>query len=171
MAGPAIERIGAGRATRYALRRPIRNLGTEWPVYRIAEDGRPRSWGALRALHGGFRLLPGAAAPAWMSREYRDGIFSGLPFFLQDVRPQGYLGRACARDAAPRLGVPPDVRDWNDDDVLSYLLAEGADLPGDLVVGDRAVERANWRAPQPAASSRSSSPRSGAVTALASRSS
>jgi hypothetical protein len=142
MAGPAIERIGAGRATRYALRRPIRNLGTEWPVYRIAEDGRPRSWGALRALHGGFRLLPGAAAPAWMSREYRDGIFSGLPFFLQDVRPQGYLGRACARDAAPRLGVPPDVRDWNDDDVLSYLLAEGADLPGDLVVGDRAVERA-----------------------------
>lgn len=140
--GSSIERIGAGRATRYALRRPVRNLGREWPVYRIGEDGRPGVWGELRALHGGFRLVPRGAAPAWLSREYPDGLFSGLPFFLQDVRPQGYLGRACARDAAPRLGVPADVRQWNDDDVISYLVTEGSDLPSDLVVGDRAVERA-----------------------------
>lgn len=142
MSGSSVERIGAGRATRYALRRSVRNLGSGWPIYRIGEDGRPRVWAEIRALHGGVRLIPRAAAPAWMSREHPDGIFSGLPFFLQDVRPQGYLGRACARDAAPRLGVPADVRDWNDDDVIAYLLAEGADLPGDIVVGDRAMERA-----------------------------
>ncbi len=142
MGGSSVERIGAGRATRYAHRRPVRNLGSEWSIYRIGEDGRPQVWGGLRALHGGFRLVPRGAAPAWMLREYPGGIFSGLPFFLQDVRPQGYLGRACARDAAPRLGVSEDVRNWNDDDVLSYLLTEGADLPGDLVVGERAVERA-----------------------------
>jgi hypothetical protein len=77
-----------------------------------------------------------------MKDGYADGIFSGLPFFLQDMRPQGYLGRAIARDAAPRLGGPQDIRRWNDDDILSYFLADGSDLPGDLVVGDRAFEQA-----------------------------
>src|SRR5208283_2535622 len=100
--GSSIERIGAARNTRYALRRPVRNLGSEWPVYRISGEGRPRSWGTLRAVHNGFRLLPSGNAPKWMEREYADGLFQGLPFFLQDLRPQGYLGRAIAREVAPR---------------------------------------------------------------------
>jgi hypothetical protein len=140
--GPSIERIGAARSTRYALRRPVRNFGSEWPVYRISDSGRPQTWGTLRALHRGFRFVPGERAPTWMAREYQDGIFPGLPFFLQDVRPQGYLGRAIALEAAPRLGVPADVRLWSEDDVLSYFLTDGQDLPGDLVLGDHALERA-----------------------------
>ncbi len=140
--GPSVvERIGATRATRYALRRAVRNWGNQWPVYRIDGAGRPRVWGELRALHGGFRLvLP--AGPAWMKHEYIDGMFSGLPFFLQDVRPQGYIGRAIAREAASRLGTPVDVRQWSDDDALAYFLNEGHDLPGNFVIGDRAMERA-----------------------------
>ncbi|MDO8540896.1 MAG: type II toxin-antitoxin system HipA family toxin YjjJ [Opitutaceae bacterium] len=149
--GPAVERIGAARSTRYALRRTVRNLGDRWPIYRIGNAGRPRVWGELRALHRGFRFVPAEPAPAWMQREYMDGLFSGLPFFLQDMRPQGYMGRAIARDVAARLMVPPDVRQWNDDDVLSYLLIEGFDLPGDFVVGDRALERAVRLADDPAA--------------------
>lgn len=140
--GASIERIGAARSTRYALRRAVRNFGCEWPVYRIGEKGRPQNWGILRALHNGFRFLPGAGVPKWMEREYGDGMFQGLPFFLQDLRPQGYLGRAIARTVAPRLGVPQDVRLWSDDDALSYFLTDGYDLPGDLVVGDHAFERA-----------------------------
>ena len=140
--GPSIERFGAARSTRYALRRPVRNFGSEWPVYRISDAGRPQTWGTLRALHRGFRFVPAARAPTWMEREYVDGIFPGLPHFLQDLRPQGYLGRAIAREIAPRLGVPPDLRLWSDDDVLSYFLTDGQDLPGDLVLGDHALERA-----------------------------
>jgi hypothetical protein len=141
--GPPIERIGAARSTRYALRRPVRNFGSEWPVYRITEGGRPQSRGVLRALHGGFRFVAGGQVPPWMEQEYGDGLFPGLPFFLQDVRPQGYLGRAIARDVAPRLAVPPDLRLWSDDDALSYFLVDGYDLPGDFVVGDHALERAH----------------------------
>lgn len=140
--GSSIERIGAARSTRYALRRSVRNFGSQWPVYRIGDQGRPRVWGELRALHSGFRFLPQNPAPAWMEREYAGGIFSGLPFFLQDVRPQGYLGRSIARNAALRSGTPPDPRLWSDDDVLSYFLTDGFDLPGDFVVGDRALEQA-----------------------------
>jgi len=94
-------------------------------------------------LHGGFRFEPQDAAPAWLRSEYPDGLFSGLPFFLQEIRPQGYVGRAIALEFAARYGAPNDPRDWNDDDVLSYLLVEGDDLPGDLIVGDRAMERAH----------------------------
>ncbi len=140
--GPSIERVGAARSTRYALRRPVRNFGSEWPVYRIGDRGRPQVWGTLRSLHRGFRFVPGRRSPAWMEREYPDGIFPALPFFLQDVQPQGYLGRSIAREIAPRLGVPPDIRLWSDDDTLSYFLLDGYDLPGDLVVGDHAMERA-----------------------------
>lgn len=139
--GPVIERMGAARSSRYALRRPVRNLGSQWPIYRIGDDGRARVWGELRALHGGFRFVPTETPPGWMP-EHPDGLFSGLPFFLQDIRPQGYLGRAIARDAAPRLGVPEDLRRWSDDDALGYFLTDGHDLPGDLVLGDHALERA-----------------------------
>jgi hypothetical protein len=140
--GPAVERIGAARNAQYALRRNVRNLGTAWPVYRINEKGGAESVGQLRALHGGFRLVPAGTAPAWMAREYPTGVFPGLPFFLQDSAPQGYLGRAIARAVASHLGTPSDPRDWSDDDVLAYLLTEGDDLPGNLVLGDRALEAA-----------------------------
>src|SRR5688572_13205950 len=120
--GASVERIGAARNIRYALRRPVRNLGSQWPIYRIGDGGRRRVWGELRALHGGFRFVPASTAPTWMGGDYPEGLFSGLPFFLQEVRPQGYLGRAIARDVASRLGAPADLRLWSDDDVLSYFL-------------------------------------------------
>jgi hypothetical protein len=140
--GLSIERIGAARSSRYAMRRPVRNFGSEWPVYRIGDGGRPQSWGTLRALFNGFRFLPAERKPMWMEQQYVDGLFQGLPFFLQDLQPQGYLGRAIGREIAPRLGVPPDIRLWSDDDGLSYFLTDGYDLPGDLIVGDHAMERA-----------------------------
>lgn len=141
--GSSIERVGAARSSRYLLRRAVRNFGDHWPVYRLDADGRQRVWGQLRALHGGFRFVPQGTAPAWMHPDYPDGLFSGLPFFLQEVRPQGYLGRAIAREFAARQGAPTDLRQWNDDDVLSYFLTDGHDLPGDVIVGDRAIERAH----------------------------
>lgn len=140
--GLSVERIGAARQTRYALRRNVRNLGTSWPLYRIDEQGRSHAAGELRALHGGFRLLLSGDPPAWLVRAYPDGVFPGLPFFFQDVAPQGYLGRMVAREVAARLGVPADPRNWQDDDILAYLLNAGDDLPGNFVLGDRALEQA-----------------------------
>lgn len=139
--GNAVERIGVTRGARYALRRSVRNIGDRWPLHRIDKDGRAQRIAELRSLHGGFRLVYQDAAPRWLEAEYANGLFSGLPFFLQDVRPQGYLGRAIAKTAARVLGVPTDPRLWQDDDLLTYLLTEGDDLPGDLVLGDAALER------------------------------
>ncbi len=62
----------------------------------------------------------------------------GLPWWLFDMRPQGYLGRAyCARHAA-ELGLPASLSHWTDTHALRVLLAQGHDLVGNLLLGERA---------------------------------
>jgi hypothetical protein len=138
-----ILRIGKARATRYALSREVRGLGSQWPLYRIGPDGSADLVGQLHALTGGQWLL--RQERPWQSLcgdVFVDGLFPGLPWFLQDLRPRGFLGRLLARRYAGELGVPPDPRDWGDDDVALFLLTLGGDLPGSLVLGRRALAAA-----------------------------
>ena len=52
---------------------------------------------------------------------------------------------ALARRVAEALRLPVDPRSWSDDDTLVFLQAEGDDLPGDLVIGDGPLRRAQSR--------------------------
>lgn len=140
----AVVQIGAARRARYALRRRVRNIGDRWPLFRIDEAGRAQEWARLEAFHGGFRVEWAGAAPAWCSLlevADVDGWVEGFPFFLGDLRPQGFLGRAIARRVTDTLRLPPDPPNWGDDDTLVFLQSEGDDLPGDLVVGDVPLRR------------------------------
>lgn len=137
--GDAVLRVGAARSARYALRREIRSLGRRWPLQRIDAQGRAHHLGNLHAVHGGYFWQPRGAAPSWLRHGYANGFFPGLPFFLSDLRPQGFLGRALAREWGPLHGLPADLQQWQDDDALVAMLALGDDLPGDLIVGARAV--------------------------------
>ena len=68
------------------------------------------------------------------------GAFDGLPLFLVDARPQGFLGRGFARRHAElELRADPDT--WSDDDVVVALARAGEDVVGDLVVGDASARR------------------------------
>jgi hypothetical protein len=73
------------------------------------------------------------------------GYSEGFPFFLSDLRPQGYLGRNIGRGLPAALGLANDPREWNDDDTLLYLQAEGIDLPGNVVVGDVPLRQVQTR--------------------------
>jgi hypothetical protein len=137
-------RLGTTRGTSYALRRPVRGLGDTFPIRRIDAKGRARDWAELTALHGGWRVVwaEPSRAPAWADRVLALGGFDeGFPFYLGELRPQGYLGRAVGRALPAGLGLPRDPRDWSDDDTLVYLFSEGDELPGDLVVGDGPLAR------------------------------
>jgi hypothetical protein len=72
--------------------------------------------------------------------ESRDGWWDGLPYPIYGVRPQGYLGRQFARAQHRDLGVSDDPSDWSDDDVLWVLSRHGADVPGNLLLGNDAYE-------------------------------
>jgi hypothetical protein len=144
--GQAVLRVGAARSARYALRRPIRNLGQRWPLHRIDGNGRARHLGELHAVHGGFCWEAPEERPAWLRHGYANGFFPGLPFFLADLRPQGFLGRALARAWGPLHGCPADLSRWQEDDALTALLLAGDDLPGDFILGDRALAAARQAA-------------------------
>jgi hypothetical protein len=141
--GSDLVRLGATRRTRYALRRKVRDLATTFPLYRIDSSGRPVAWGALEAYHRAWRVNWTGAPPAWASHfSDPEGIWKGFPFFLGDVRPQGFLGKGTLRRIAQTHRLPEDLRNWEDDDTLLFLATCGEDLPGDLAVGDACLRRA-----------------------------
>ncbi len=128
MAGDIV-RIGAARATRYALRDRFRPL-PDIAVYRVSATGQIVALGTLYPVRpDGFVMVQ------------TDGVsthYEGLPWWLNDMRPQGFLGRAYAHRHAPSLGLPADVRHWSDTDALRALLASGADPVGNLLLGELA---------------------------------
>ena len=145
--GESVVVLGAARRARYALRRAVRSAGDRWPVYRVDAAGRAGEWARVHALHGGVWVEWAGEAPAWAERALdREGFLDGFPFFLGDLRPQGFLGRQQARRVAEALRLPVDPRSWSDDDTLGFLQAEGDDLPGDLVMGDAPLRRVLARA-------------------------
>lgn len=142
-AGERIVRIGKARASRYALGRDIALAGNRWPLYRIGPDGRSAMLGELRALHGGsFHFESARPLPAFLHGDFASGLFPGLPWFLDDQRPQGFLGRALARRIAPSIDAPGDLAQWNADHIVLALLRHGEDEPGDLILGEASLQNA-----------------------------
>lgn len=158
-AGNQVIAMGQTRRRAYAARRPLRGQLAPLPVFQVNERGEPRQIGRLHLAQGHGCWLedttgssqPGARAGAWAGWPLAphetgqpDGWHEGLPYPLQDMRPEGFLGRAFARAHAALLQVPQDPREWSDDDALHALSLLGSDTPGDLIVGEAAYER--WAA-------------------------
>lgn len=141
-AGNTVVRIGRARRSRYAVRRDVRGLGEQWPLYRIDAHGRPHTMGQLAALYPSGSLLSSDSLPDWLRDDFVDGLFPGLPWFLDDQRPQGFLGRQFAQRWSGELGLPADILQWTDDSVLAALLLRGEDGPGNFVLGEAALARA-----------------------------
>lgn len=130
-AGAEVVRVGAGRRVRYARARSAFGAGGVPGIYRIDARGRVVELGALRPVAGGAFVVN---ADAWWLRGTQDGWYDALPWFLEDRRPQGFMGRQIAQRLADERGWPSDPRRWSDDQIGRYLLEQGTDVPGDLVL-------------------------------------
>ena len=120
-------KIGRGRATRYA-----RRGGEDMPVYRIDEAGEVQRLGQLAAVAGG----------GYVMQQAQGNVYSdGLPWWLNDMRPQGYLGRAWVQQHGDALDLPPRLADWQDGHILRALMQAGDDLSGNLLLGDAMRQR------------------------------
>ncbi len=127
-----VHKVGAARQQRYVLPRTVRDVGRSIPVMRIDAQGQPSPFA---------RLVPLAGGAVWIDET--DGLskrFDSLPWFLDDMRPQGFMGRTFAQ-SHPQLQLGNEPRYWSDDDVLRALALVGDDLPGNLVVGEAAFAR------------------------------
>lgn len=130
--GDEVVRLGAARSIQYTLRDTVRGVA-DIPVYRVNAEGQICSLGTLVAVR-----------PHGFVMRQADGVTlhsDGLPWWLFDMRPQGFLGRAYAARHAAALGLPVRVSDWSAEHVLRALLAHGHDVVGNLLLGDLARDR------------------------------
>jgi hypothetical protein len=132
---------GRTRRVRYALRRALRGVLDDLPLYAIDAEGQgqPLATLALVEPEGTLLDLKGSAWP--VPAESQDGWWDGLPYPVLAARPQGYLGRQFARAQHRDLGVSEDPEQWSDEDILWVLSRRGTDVPGNLVLGDEAYEQ------------------------------
>jgi hypothetical protein len=134
--GGAIHRLGSGRSTRYALSRNIPALGSGWPLYEVDSEGRVHLAGNLYCLEA--RQWYFEQDKPWESlrwNEFSDGLYPDLPWFLDDLRPQGFLGRSFARKYGKLMGLTEDPRVWHADDIVTALLRYGQNLQGAFILG------------------------------------
>ena len=127
--------VGAARARRYLLPREVDGVGRQVPIHAVAPDGALQFFGTLYPLaSGGF----------WMDEADKahgaSAFHDSLPWFLYDMRPQGFLGRGFVH-AHPALRLPANLQHWSDDHILRALVNAGEDLPGNLIVGAAAFDR------------------------------
>lgn len=133
--GESILRFGKARQTQYALRRKI-GAHEKFPLFRINTTGGLEHWGVLHPVMPEAYLIE---ALTYHADEPRMDFHQGLPWYLQDMRPQGFIGRAFARFHGPMLGLPADPNRWSDDQTLLALANTGHDCPGNLLVGEEAA--------------------------------
>ena len=130
--GEKIVRIVTAQSIQYTLRDTMRGL-PDIPIYRVGAEGQIRQLGTL---------VPVRQEGFVMRQE--DGVIlhsDGLPWWLFDMRPQGYLGRAYATRHGAELGLPERITDWADTHALRALLVHGHDVVGNLLLGDIARDR------------------------------
>lgn len=128
---PELVTLGAARSIRYALLDPGRGY-QNLPVYRVDTEGRIAPIG---------RLLP--VRPEGHVMRQADGAaihHEGLPWWLADMRPRGYLGRAYAARHGAALGLPAALNEWTDAQAVRALVAHGHDVVGNLLLGELARE-------------------------------
>ena len=123
-------KVGAARSQQYLLPRHIEGVGSQIGMVRVDTQGRVGPFARMVALPGGR---------FWVNEA--DGltqIHDGLPWFLDDMRPQGFMGQTFVQNH-PELSLPADLRHWNDDHALKAMVLAGDDLPGNLIVGEQAL--------------------------------
>jgi DNA-binding transcriptional ArsR family regulator len=132
-AGRVVRLLGRTRGARYGLARQVGTVGSSWPLYAIDAQGAPLELGTLYAIAPGYVAIRNGPPRI-------EALTEGIPYFLQDARPAGFLGRTIPA-AYPELDLPARVQDWTDDHVLSYLTRRGSDNVGDLILGTESLDR------------------------------
>ncbi len=129
-----IAALGANRNRKLAALRNARGLTSITPVFFISPEGEAVSAGNLLALYPSSFVFQPNSSPS------KPLFYPGLPFFLDDMRPQGFMGRTFSQKHSD-LRLPPRISDWSNDDILEALACRGEDLTGNLLIGAESFER------------------------------
>ncbi|EPF20707.1 putative DNA-binding transcriptional regulator [Cedecea davisae] len=135
-----IIKFGQARATQYGLKHPVRQKDA-FQLWQIDDQGKAWSFGVLYPMwpRGSCLVIHDNGESSW---------FDGLPWYLRDLRPQGFLGRAWGRELARKSDLPEDIRLWQEEDVLFALSVQEPEHLGGWLVGEESYRR--WATAQAA---------------------
>ncbi len=135
--GNEIVRIGTTKSARYALRRALRGQAAPIPVYCVDIKGRGRELAMMDLVMPQGSVLD-VRSMGWPAPLGNHSWWDGMPYPLQDMRPQGFLGRSFAKQISQDFGVSENPEEWSDDDIIYILTVKGSDSPGNLIIGEAA---------------------------------
>nr|WP_320191226.1 type II toxin-antitoxin system HipA family toxin YjjJ [uncultured Desulfobacter sp.] len=138
-AGDTIVQIRDGRTIRYAATCNAFGAGDRIPLGTIDSAEKCAKVADVRPLTcGGFFIEPKTDDfPPVLFGDAGTGLFEDLPYFLYDMRPQGFIGRQIAKKIAEQLeDFPANPKAWNTDYIGRFLISKGEDLPGNFVFGE-----------------------------------
>jgi len=157
--GDGIVQISEGRSVRYAATCNAFGGNDKLPIGMIDESGKIQLVAHLRPLNcGDFFLQPAVKnySPLLLGAN-KTGFYEDLPYFLFDLRPQGFLGRLIAKGIAGQSeDFPDNPKLWNTNLIGRYLISNGDDLPGNFIFGEQQFLRVRRK---PVAVSRNDYPR------------
>ncbi|HCY86874.1 MAG TPA: type II toxin-antitoxin system HipA family toxinoxin YjjJ [Desulfobacteraceae bacterium] len=145
--GDNIVQIQDGRSIRYAATCNAFGVNDKIPLGLVNHTGKINVVAYLRPLsYGGYFLQPATSISPLLLGESGNGLYDGLPYFLYDLRPQGFIGRQISRKLATRLeAFPADPRQWTNTHIGKYLISNGDDLPGNFILGEQSILRLDRR--------------------------
>ena len=126
--GGEVIKFGQKKSSKYLLRDQSRGF-SDIPVYCVDLKGLVKEMGVLSPVRSEGYLFTKVDG----GQKY----FDGLPWWLFDMRPQGYMGRAFASKHVLELGLPDSVNQWSDSNSLHALLQFGVDVVGNLLLGSK----------------------------------
>ncbi|CCK81448.1 type II toxin-antitoxin system HipA family toxin YjjJ [Desulfobacula toluolica] len=141
--GDSVIQLKRGRSTRYAATRNAFGGNDKLPLSMINVSGETILIAYIRPLnYGGFFVEIVRDFSPLLLGENEDGLYDDLPYFLYDLRPQGFLGRQIAHAIASQSDDFPSNPDtWTTNHIGRYLISNGDDLPGCFIFGEPSLLR------------------------------
>ena len=143
-AGDGIVRIQDGRHVKYAATCNAFGNGDRIVLGVIDDNGRTCVIAAVRPLNCGYFFIEPETDQfsTLLLGEGGTGLFEDLPYFLYDMKPQGFIGRQIAKKIALQSeNFPANPKVWRTDHIGRYLMANGEDLPGNFIFGEPGIMR------------------------------
>lgn len=141
--GQRVVTIRRGRTPKYILTRNALGGNDRLPLAVVDTLGHADVIAHVRPLAtGGFYVEPSAGMSTLLLGDKGDGLYDDLPYFLQDMAPQGFIGRQIAKELHTRIPeFPSDSKWWTTDHIGRFLISNGDDLPGNFKFGEQTLLR------------------------------
>lgn len=126
--------LGKARETEYAAKRIFDENNLNYPLFEIHENGTTKELGIITPIEPkGFYFSS-------KSKKILSQYSIDLPYFLNDLRPSGFLGHLVPNQN-PELNLPKDIRMWSAEHCLKYLSLKSWDNIGNLIIGNIAFQK------------------------------